>query len=282
VSLFDPFVAVLGAAARSRSSEEAAKRAVAAVADFAARRGSSAWHPSLTREGVAARLGELLADPDLVDQGDLNVCGPATLFHFWFQRDTLATVEYASSLFATGRGRLGDLTVEPGRDLRAQDYGAVARSAAPPADWMMLSALRDWEYDVLDFEGTPAEGASGITRPDELARWMRASGAYQRVDDDGAWVRTKGVTHALALAPSPSCDVAILIHARIIEAAAPGRKKSLLDRFPNHYVRLVEPIAARGRDVTFRYWTWGSAPASATVSVASFEASYYGSVTGHV
>jgi hypothetical protein len=171
--------------------------------------------------------------------------------------------------------------IEPGSHLKGQDYGAVARASTPPADWMMLSALRDWENDVLSFEGTPDEDVSGITRPDELARWMKASGAYHRVDDDGTWVLTKDLSHALALAPSPSRDVVILINANIIEASASGRKKSVLDRFPDHYVRLVEPITQRGSEVAFRYWTWGNAPEAATVSAAKFEASYYGSITGH-
>lgn len=263
------------------SSEQTPTRARAAIAEFAGRSGGSAWHASLSRADVAARLDALLADPNLVDQGDLNVCGPASFFHLWIQRAPLATAEYAISLFETGAGRIGDLTVKPGRDLKAKNYGAVAHASTPPADWMMLSALRDWENDVLDFEGTPDEDASGITRPDELARWMKASGVYHRVDDAGAWVRPRGLAHALALAPSASCDVIILINANIIESTVAAKKKSLLDRFPNHYVRLVEPIAQRGSDVTFRYWTWGIAPETATVSASRFEAAYYGSITGH-
>lgn len=263
------------------SSEQTPTRARAAVAEFAGRGVASAWHASLSRADVATRLDALLADPDLVDQGDLNVCGPASFFHLWLQRAPLAAAEYAISLFETGAGRIGDLTVKPGRDLKAQNYGAVARASTPPADWMMLSALRDWENDVLDFEGTPAEDAAGITRPDELARWMKASGVYHRVDDDGAWVRPRGLSHALALAPSASCDVIILINANIIESAASAMKKSLLDRFPNHYVRLVEPIARGGSEVTFRYWTWGISPTTATVPASRFEAGYYGAITGH-
>jgi len=269
--------------AEEAAAEEAmATDAEAAVAAFAARSDSSVWHASLTRAEVAARLRALLADPNLVDQGDLNVCGPATFFHLWIRHNPLAVVDYATSLFETGVGRIGSLTIKPGRDLKVQNYGEVARSSTPPAEWMMLSALRDWENDALDFEGSPEDGASGITRPAELAKWMKAGGAYQSVSHDGNWVRHKDLAHALALAPSELCDVIILINANIIESAATGHKRKLLDYFPNHYVRLVDPIARAGSDVTFRYWTWGYAPATATVSASSFESGYFGSITGLV
>jgi hypothetical protein len=270
-----------GDSARAGNSEPSATTAEEAIAAFAGRSDSSVWHSSLTRADVAARLRALLADPNVMDQGDLNVCGPATFFHLWIRHNPLAVVDYATSLFEIGSGRIGSLTVKPGSDLKAQNYGAVARSSTPPAEWMMLSALRDWENDALDFEGTPEDGASGITLPAELAKWMKASGAYRSVDDDGNWMLSKDLSHALALAPSASCDVIILINANIIESAA-GRKRTLLDHFPNHYVRLVDPITRSGSDVTFRYWTWGNAPATATVSAASFASGYFGSIAGHV
>jgi N-acetylmuramoyl-L-alanine amidase len=267
---------------RAAWAEAASAPAEAAISSFAGRSGSSVWHASLTRADVAARLRALIADPQLVNQGNLNVCGPAAFFHLWLRRDPRAAVEYAISLFETGSGSIGSLTIEPGGDLKAQDYGSVARSSTPSADWMMLSALRDWENDFADFEGSPDEDAAGITTPAELAMWMRACGAYHSVDDEGNWVLSKGLAHALALAPTASRDVIILINANIIASAASGRKKSLIDSFPNHYVRLLDPLTRSGGDVTFRYWTWGNPPATATVPEPTFESNYYGSITGHV
>jgi hypothetical protein len=265
---------------RAGWAEAASTPAEAVVTAFAARAGSSVWHPSLTRAAVATRLTALLANPDLVDQGSLNLCGPAAFFHLWFHRDPLAAVSYATSLFESGSGLIGSLTIEPGGDLKAQDYGAIV--PAPAADWMMLSALRDWENDFADFEGTPSEDAAGITTPAELAKWMQSCGAYRSVLDEGNWVYTKGLAHALTLAPSASHDVVLLVNANMIRSMASGRKKSLLDSFPNHYIRLLDPITRSGSDVTFRFWTWGHAPTSATVSASTFEANYYGSITGNV
>jgi hypothetical protein len=252
------------------------------VSAFAARTAATRW--KLSRAAVATRLKDLVANPNLVDQGSLNLCGPAAFFHLWFSRDPLAAVTYAASLFETGQGMIGSLKVKPDDDLVLQDYAVVARRmnpVTPPADWMCLSALRDSENAVLDFEGTPEEDAAGITTPGELADWMRATGVYKSVTDEGNWVFTKGVAHALALSPAPNRDILMLINANIISGAAAGRKKKMVDSFPNHFVKLLSPVTttAAGK-IAFDYWTWGNPPAHVEVDRAKFDDNYYGSITG--
>jgi hypothetical protein len=194
--------------------------------------------------------------------------------------------KYAASLFETGQGSIGTLKVKPSDDLVLQDYAVVARRMSPvtpPADWMCLSALRDSENAVLDFEGTPEEDAAGITTPGELADWMRASGMYASVSDEGNWVFTKGVSHALALRPAATRDILMLINANIIAAAAVGRKKKLVDSFPNHFIQLLSPVTTTpAGKIAFDYWTWGNPPAHIEVDRSTFDSNYYGAVTGNV
>ena len=76
-----------------------------------------------------------------------------------------------------------------------------------------------------------------MTTPGEVAAWMKASGIYTKVTDEGNWVANKGFSHAMALRPTPDRDILMLINANIIAAAANGRKK-ILDSFPNHFVQL--------------------------------------------
>jgi N-acetylmuramoyl-L-alanine amidase len=272
-------------AVRRPYAHAATTPAEAAADAFAARTTGSVWHGSLTRAAVASRLRHLVGHPDACDQGALNLCGPAAFFHLWLQRDPVSVVAYAQSLFETGRGPIGTLTIEPGGDLKGQDYGALASAHAPftpPADWMMLSALRDWENDFADFEGTPSEDVAGITTPAEIKKWMDATGIWRSVDDEGNWVFTKGLAHALALRPGGSTDIIVLINANIISSATGGRKKSILDSFPNHFIQLLSPITRSGSDVTFTYWTWGNAPATVTLNATTFDNNYYGSITGHI
>src|SRR5258707_2344324 len=69
----------------------------------------TAWR--LDRATVADRLDELIANPTLVRQGTLNLCGPAAMFAVWFARDPVAAVAYATTLYESGRSAIGELPV---------------------------------------------------------------------------------------------------------------------------------------------------------------------------
>jgi hypothetical protein len=147
---------------------------------------------------------------------------------------------------------------------------------------MCLSALRDSENATADFEGDPDESFAGITTPGELADWMKASGMYNKVTDDGNWIASKGIVHATALKPAANRDIVMLINANILGSAPTGKKK-LLDTFPNHYIQLLSPVTVTSAgNVEFDYWTWGLPPKHASVKLADFKDNYYGAVTGEV
>jgi len=263
------------------SSTKAA--ALTEIAAFAARAGSTRW--KLSRAVVAKRLEEIVNDPVLVQQGGLNLCGPAVFFHVWVSRDPLSFVKYAADLFEKGQGTVGSLKVKPDDDLVLNDYAKMASKMAgnvtPSAEWMCLSAIRDSENAIADFEGDPDEGFAGMTTPGELADWMRASGMYSSVTDEGNWVATKSVTHAFGLTPAPDRDILCLINARILPYQ--GGKKKLLDSFPNHYIKLLSKISTRtpGK-YEFDYWCWGEVKRGVQVPAQDFIDNYYGAVTGVV
>ena len=71
------------------------------VVAFAARTTPTRW--KLSRADVAKRLRELVTDPDLVDQGALNLCGPAAFFHVYARRDPVAFVKYHGGPFREGQ-----------------------------------------------------------------------------------------------------------------------------------------------------------------------------------
>jgi hypothetical protein len=148
---------------------------------------------------------------------------------------------------------------------------------------MCLSALRDSENAVVDFEGDPSENFAGMTTPGELADWMKASGTYTKVSDEGNWVANKGFSHAMALSPAPNRDILMLINANIIPGGDDGRKK-LLDSFPNHFIQLLSRISTtKSATVEFDYWTWGlRGKQHAVVKTRDFIDNYYGTVTGEV
>jgi hypothetical protein len=75
----------------------------------------------------------------------------------------------------------------------------------------------------------------------------------------------------------------MLINANIIAAAAVGRKKKLVDSFPNHFIQLLSPVTTTpAGKIAFDYWTWGNPPAHIEVDRSTFDSNYYGAVTGNV
>jgi hypothetical protein len=87
--------------------------ALAEARNFASLPASTAGKFQLSHSDVASRLMMLINDPKQVDQGRLNLCGPAACFHILLKRDPLAFARYTASLFLQGQGTLGGLTIIP-------------------------------------------------------------------------------------------------------------------------------------------------------------------------
>jgi hypothetical protein len=235
----------------------------------------------LDRAMVASRLKELVNTPTKIQQGDLNLCGPAVFFLLWCKRDPLAFSRYCINLFEQGSSAIGSLNVIPGSDLRNQDYEKVTprmNLLCPQAEWLSMSALRDSENAVLDFEGTPEEDVSGITTPAEIKNWLDETKCYQSVQDEGNYATNPGLEQAKKLRPDLGQDIVMLINANLI----PGSKISPFDiitgRFPNHYILLDSPIEFSGDQVSFTFWTWGMLQPKAEINKDIFDRNYFGAV----
>src|SRR5512139_872628 len=171
------------------------ERAQAVIAAFADGDAAGAWR--FDRSAVAQRLRELVDDPLLIRQGRANLCGPAAMMALWLRDDPEAATTYAVHLFERGEARIGALPVRASARLRATAAGADC----PPADWLMMAALRDSTNRVLPYAHArgPREAAAAITLPGAVARWLRAAGCDVR--DETNLVVRKGLRHARAPAP---------------------------------------------------------------------------------
>jgi hypothetical protein len=270
------------------------------IADFANDTSNGAW-PNLDRSSVVNRLLDLIGpessdaagEPDeagrAVQQGALNLCGPAAFFQFVIKRDPVMFAKYATSLFNTGKGDLGDLHVEPSSDIINTNYAdlipRMARAVCPQADWMVLGALRNSTnaFWTGSFKGTPDEVVAAGTRPSELADWMQKTGLYSSVSNEANWLETKGIPHATGLPEYDGVDVAALINADLIRAARnlPSDSSWPLTEFPNHWVIIIgKTMPELTKDaVYFSIWTWGGT-LTLDVPTKSFVDNYYGTVIG--
>ncbi|MEO8627229.1 MAG: hypothetical protein ABI612_03895 [Betaproteobacteria bacterium] len=278
--------------------------AKAIVDNFAASTESAAW-ATLDRATVAQRLSELVtltddqqyaspsSGPRSLKQGGMNLCGPAAFFQSALGRDPVAVMQFATDLFNVGSASIGALTISPGRDLLDADFTAMSAkgNTSSQAEWMLLGALRN-STDVFwqgSWEGDPDQRLAAMTRPEELADWMKRSEIWSSVEDHGKWATNPGIPNALNLTLAPGTDIAWLINTNLIAKSKLVDSKAstavkpddsfLLSSFPDHWVVLLnEPLLnAVDNNVMYSIWSWGqrywlSAPQP------DFVDNYYGAV----
>lgn len=262
--------------------------AVAVVETFRASTATSPW-TSLDRAVVADRLEVILRTPRSITQGALNLCGPAAFFNIVVARHPVAVAQAATALFDTGAGDIGGLHLQPKSDLVSVAYadmlGKMGTNVAPQADWLLLGALRNttevwWQPD---WKGNPDQELAGMTRPEELAGWLRSTGFFATVSDNGKWASNPGIPNAEKLQLTAGTDNALLINANLLAAAGQGTFDNtfILSAFPNHWVVLLSEVVAdvTKQAETLSVWTWGQSLLALSVPQQSFLDNYYGAVT---
>ncbi len=271
---------------RSVSTKDDAKKIIASLKTAT---DTSPW-TSISRSEVADRLSDIIDNARLIYQGNLNLCGPASLIFCWSQRDPVAFAQFASDLYNNGKASIGSIDITPTKDL-LNNYPVVKdKITTHAADWLVLGAIRNstdkfWQGT---WEGDPSQGLSGLTRPEELAGWLKATGVYQDVVDAGNWVSTAGLPQAENLTAEEGSDNILLINSLIISQSDQGDHNDdesfLAKMFPNHYVVLLNEIVHQQNTgdpgtVTLSIWTWASNKIQMKVPMKVFIDNYYGSIT---
>jgi hypothetical protein len=151
------------------------------------------------------------------------------------------------------------------------------------------------------WQGDPTQMVAAMTRPEELAGWMRDSGIWSGVDDHGKWASNPGILNAANLTMPIGTDIPLLIHANLIAKATlwnpntgnpddpnsptanPAKPNDtfLLSSFPNHWVVLLAEIIpdATQQNVLISLWTWGQR-LYLSVPNQVFLDNYYGAIVG--
>ncbi|WP_005036224.1 hypothetical protein [Holophaga foetida] len=273
------------------------------VEEFRADEGSGAW-TGLERSAVADRLMELIeVDATTgevrgnrkITQAGLNLCGPAALVFMWSGRDPVAFAHFATELYESGSSSIGSLAISPSQDLLAQDYTQIAdRAGTAGADWMILSAIRNtgqpfWQPSWV---GDPSQAAAGITRPEELADWLCATGIYGKVRNEANWFSPAGIPQAEGLEHVEGRDIALLVYEDLLHAALkePLVDQFVLNQFPNHYIVSLSGITVataddsspqarfKAGDILLSAWSNGQSQLSLAVPQDVFVNYYYGAV----
>jgi hypothetical protein len=268
------------------------QEAKAVVQAFRAGSAASAWR-SLDRSRVAARLDQLIDDPRLFRQGQLNLCGPASFLSAWTRRDPLAFARFATTLFDAGAASInGRYAVQPSSALLDQDYAAMRAKMSvvtEQADWMVMGALRNNDDAIFVWTGDPDQQVAGMTMPEEVVRWLEATGLYASVDNQVgnslSSLSSKGYNAAENLMLDDGVDIFCLVQANMLPALGAATTKGFLSCFPNHWVLLIGPVIqlVTTKRVTFACWSFGRDWESLEVSdVQTFANNYYGAIVAQM
>ena len=153
------------------------------------------------------------------------------------------------------------------------------------ADWMVMGALRNNDDCLFVWEGDPGQQVAGITFPEEVEGWLRATGLYARVDNriGSSWdaLFSKGYPAAADIEIYEGTDVICLIQANMVASQiGAGRDDGFLGHFSNHYVVLNAGVVSdvRTGEVLFNIWSFGQDFETRVANVQLFADNYYGAI----
>jgi N-acetylmuramoyl-L-alanine amidase len=271
----------------------------AIVDQYLARGGRTVW-PNIDVAACAQQIKDRCANHRLFQQGNLNLCGPAVFLHIWAGRDPVGYARYAVGMLETGEGRIGSTAIRATSALEVIRYPALGRPSAmtaPAADFVCMAPLRNDANAILPYDPASAvEGLEGLTTPGEVAGWLRATGVFSTVRDEGNWITSAGLEHATGLLVGTGSDVAVLINVSALAGATkveavetpntpitnpmnPDRS-FILNMFPNHFVSLLAGLVVSidRTTVSLSAWTWGGSYVFSGIPVGTFSDNYYGAV----
>jgi hypothetical protein len=246
------------------------------VAEFTSRSDPGAF-PQIARADVAAQVAVRIESPGAIDQGSSSLCGPASLMYHLALDDPAAYAAYIFGLYEAGVGRIGDLVVEPGTDLRnyAPDPDEIAA-----ADWIALAGLRDSENLFFNYDSTDDEFA-GITLPGGLEKWLQAAG-YDDVREraNSVWRMGRQNAEEASELLGQGYRVCLFTNSKMLD----GDTHDNFSLTADHWVVLTSPMTFTDEHVSFRIYTWGDAgrlvPQEGELEIGSFLRNYYGFVAG--
>ena len=262
----------------------AKSEAHALVDAFGQGAGGGLWI-NIKRKDLATGLHPRIDNPDLINQADTNLCGPAEFVRNIVIDRPKEYVKCLSDLFLAGQGRLGTLVIKPRKALL--DYKlpatAVDEDSQPiePVDWVILASIRDSDNWYFKYS-SKSDAASAMTLPHSKVAWLKQAG-YREVWEDTDLVSCKDLRNARIASTlhKDGYKVALLINANMLKPSTMNDASV----FPDHWIALtstifINDIQPEGVSmVAFKAYSWGRqwiVPSKDRLTVKHFLWNYYG------
>jgi len=235
--------------------------AIDLVNQFAANAAAISQWPQVNKQAFANGLIERINDPNRIDQAGTPLCGPSTLLRSLDMANPDAYARAGIDLYTTGTCRINNLTITPGRELKA----AAVPSNTNPADWVLLCSIRDSSNWFLSPAGWFGNNLAGVTIPSTIEGWFRSAGYTHIINDTSLTGGDIPVVKSMCAQRASQrfgegYNVAMLIDADMLE---PDTQGDWVSMYPDHWVILNSAIQNAGTvdysvNVSFSVYTWGS------------------------
>jgi hypothetical protein len=137
-----------------------------AIARFAESARPGVW-PHIPKAGLIRDIRNVVADPFVIKQEGMPLCGPAAILFELAARHPERYVAICQELYETGKFQARTKEIRPSTTLRNSAVAAGLTSA----DWMLMATLRDVENALFPVEAGSGEFVMGFHTPWEMKGW---------------------------------------------------------------------------------------------------------------
>ncbi|MBI3107064.1 MAG: hypothetical protein HYY95_16105 [Candidatus Rokubacteria bacterium] len=232
-------------------------------------RGSEPVRWFCPRAEFGSRLKQLVLEPWRLRQGSFGWCLPAAFLNAQFRRFPETVARFGVSLYDTGAGTLGSMSIEVPAELYAFDLptyvrGELASAPLPPGrtrpivfthtDWILLGAVQDESNDVIDYEGPINDtGASPNITQGSCAELFEGTGLYTEVKSIGFAASETPASALAKLGPSEKTDIVLFGRFSFFTTAL----ESPVGGLNAHAVALVNQPVLEGGEMKLCFFSWG-------------------------
>lgn len=242
------------------------------------------------RKSIDARI----ANPKFINQKNTGLCGTACVAFLLAQHQPMEYNRIITDLWANGFSHsyangysLYNINTDPDRHLQSK---LQEQTGMDPADYVLLTSLRDNLNNVLDYDTRSGsgkldklvEGASAFTMPNDMETLSKNILGLKDINDNTNLVFSKfggAVSNVLEIDKAYNKSggvVFMLINSSMLE--------NKVDKIssPNHWVVYQGglTIDEKNSTVTFNVFSWGENKAY-TINFSTFTDNYYGTITAH-
>jgi hypothetical protein len=190
-------------------------------------------------------------NPNMMAQGPLGTCGPATVLNFLDTNDPQSYALLVLEVFRDGKART--------RKVNSKLRDSAPQAGMDSLDWMLMSAVQDITNDWYDYYGTPEDKREGTSSSDQ--RWMykklanvEEAKTLDTPKHDDVLPAAKQVNGVVGTA---GVSVNMHVSASVLQNPASAENER------NHVIRLLKPITIvenaddSKSNVEFDAFTWG-------------------------